>query len=100
MNLKFLQEPQLEFLKEGKYLKDGETAQERFQEIVERVRFYESRYSEGLADRISYIIDENILSLSTPTIANFGRKLENKNTHPLPASCNIVTVGNSSCYVI
>ena len=37
-----------------------------------KVREYESMYSEGLADRIEYMIDKNILSLSTPVLANFG----------------------------
>lgn len=96
MELKFLGEKQLEFLREGKYIKDDETPQERFGEIVEKVREYESQYSDGLADRIERLIDENILSLSTPCIANFGRKRKpNSNTQPLPASCNIVTVGDS-----
>lgn len=96
MKLEFLKEPQIEFLKEGKYILEGETPQQRFQEIVERVRFYEPRYSEGLADRIAYMLDKNILSASTPTLANFGRKIDpTKNSQPLPASCYIVTVGDS-----
>jgi ribonucleoside-diphosphate reductase alpha chain len=96
MKLEFLGEAQLEFLREGQYLKDGETAQQRFSEIVEKVREYESLYSDGLADRLEYMLDKNILSLSTPALANFGRKRkEGSNTQPLPASCNIVTVGNS-----
>lgn len=96
MKLEFLKEPQIEFLKEGKYILEGETPQQRFQEIVERVRFYEPRYSEGLADRIAYMLDMNILSASTPTLANFGRKIDpTKNSQPLPASCYIVTVGDS-----
>lgn len=96
MKLEFLGEAQIEFLREGKYIQDDETPQQRFKEIVEKVREYESLYSEGLADRIEYMIDKNILSLSTPVLANFGRPLKkDKNTHPLPASCYIVTVGDS-----
>lgn len=96
MELKFLKEPQIEFLREGQYIKEGETPEQRFQEIVERVRFYEPMYGEGLADRVSHMIGEGILCLSTPVIANFGRKLDpSKNTHPLPASCYIVTVDDS-----
>lgn len=96
MKLEFLQAPQLEFLREGKYIQDDETPQQRFKEIVDKVREYESDYSEGLADRIEYMLDKNILSLSTPVLANFGKiKKENKNTHPLPASCYIVSVGDS-----
>lgn len=96
MELEFLKEAQLEFLKEGLYIREGETPQQRVKEIIERVRVYEGLYSEGLADRLAYMIDKNIYSLSTPSLANFGRKNEiGSNTQPLPASCNIVTVGNS-----
>jgi len=96
MKLEFLKEPQIEFLKEGGYIEKGETPQQRFKDVVERVRQYEDLYSKGLSDRISYMLDKNILSLSTPALANFGRKKkENKNTQDLPASCNIVTVGDS-----
>jgi len=96
MELNFLGEAQIEFLKEGGYIEQNETPQQRFKEIVERVRFYESMYSEGLADRIAYMLNKNILSLSTPALANFGRKKkEDRNTVDLPASCNIVTVGDS-----
>lgn len=96
MKLEFLKEAQIEFLKEGRYIEPGETVQQRFKQIVDRVRDYESSYSEGLADRIAYMLDKNILSLSTPALSNFGRpRLKGSNTTPLPASCNIVTVGNS-----
>lgn len=96
MKLEFLGEAQIEFLREGKYIQDDETPQQRFEEIVGKVREYEMLYSEGLADRIKYMIYKNILNLSTPVLANFGRPLKkDKNTHPLPASCYIVTVGDS-----
>jgi ribonucleoside-diphosphate reductase alpha chain len=96
MTLDFIKEPQLEFLREGKYILENETPQERFLQIIEKVREYEPMYSEGLADRIEYMIDKNILSCSTPVISNFGRpKDSKKNTAPLPASCYIATVGNS-----
>lgn len=96
MTLDFIGEAQLEFLREGKYIKENETPQQRFGEIIDKVREYESMYSEGLADRIKYMVDKNILSLSTPVIANFGKLLKKgKNTHPLPASCYIVTVDDS-----
>ena len=53
-------------------------------------------YSDGLADRVSYMLDKNILSASTPVIGNFGRKQkESRKTNDLPASCYIVTVGDS-----
>lgn len=96
MKLEFLGNAQIEFLKEGGYIEKNETPQQRFEEIVNRVKFYEPKYSEGLAERIRYMLDKNILSLSTPALANFGRpKKEGQNTVPLPASCNIVTVGDS-----
>ena len=96
MKLDFLKPQQMEFLREGKYIQDDETPQQRFKEVVDKIREYESDYSEGLADRIEYMLDKNILSLSTPVLANFGKpKKEGKNTHPLPASCYIVTVGDS-----
>jgi ribonucleoside-diphosphate reductase alpha chain len=96
MKLEFLGEAQIEFLREGQYIKDNETPQQRFQEIVEKVREYEPMYSEGLADRFAYMLDKNIFSLSTPALANFGRKFnEDAKSHELPASCYIITVGNS-----
>lgn len=95
MELKFLKQAQIDFLKDG-YLEPGETPQQRFTAIVDRIRDYEKQYSDGLAERLAYMIDKNILSLSTPAIANFGRKRkETSNTVNLPASCNIVTVGDS-----
>ena len=96
MKLEFLGEAQIEFLREGQYIEKGETVEQRFSEIVERVRFYENKYSPGLADRIEILLDNNILSLSTPSFSNFGRKpKDGANSTALPASCNIVTVGNS-----
>jgi ribonucleoside-diphosphate reductase alpha chain len=96
MTTDFIKEAQLEFLREGKYILDNETPQERFKQIVEKVREYESLYSDGLADRIEYMIDKNILSCSTPVISNFGRPRDIKrNSQDLPASCYIVTCGDS-----
>jgi len=96
MNLNFLGKAQVEFLKGG-YLNIDETPEQRFTEIIDRIRYYENIYQdEGLADRLQYMIEKNILSLSTPAISNFGRKYDNnKNTVPLPVSCNIVSVGDS-----
>lgn len=96
MELKFLGEAQIEFLKEGQYILPNETPQQRFIEIVDKVREHEHMYSEGLSDRIAYMLDKNILSLSTPVLSNFGRKVDNnRKTQDLPASCYIVTVGDS-----
>ena len=61
MELKFLEEAQIEFLREGQYIKESETPQQRFGEIVEKIREYENLYSEGLADRIEHMLDKNIL---------------------------------------
>lgn len=95
MNLQFLKEPQRIFLKEGNYLKE-QTPEERYCEIVEKIREYEHLYSDGLADRISILLEKNILSPSTPTLGNFGRKKDkNSKTQNLPCSCNIVGVENS-----
>lgn len=91
MTLDFIKEPQLEFLKEGRYLVGDETPAQRFGEIIDKVREYEHMYSDGLADRIGYMINKGIFSCSTPVLANFGRK----NSKSLPASCYIVSVGDS-----
>jgi ribonucleoside-diphosphate reductase alpha chain len=96
MKLEFLKEEQVKFLREGQYIEEGETPQERFQAIVDRIKDYEKDYSDGLTDRMAYMLDKNIFSLSTPALANFGRKKkEGSNTQSLPASCNIITVGDS-----
>lgn len=96
MKLSFLGAPQVEFLREGKYIKDNETSQQRYQEIVERVRDYEEEYQEpGLADRMEVWLDNNYIQLSTPVLANFGRKNVKYKSPNLPASCNIVTVNDS-----
>lgn len=95
MELSFIKQEQLEFLREGKYILDNETPQQRFEEIVEGIRRYEASYSEGLADRLKVWLDKNYITLSTPALTNFGRKHKGRNTIPLPASCNIVTVNDS-----
>ena len=73
---------QIEFLKEKKYLKDGETLEERIAAMVGVVRKHEKDYSEGLADRIKGYIDNQILSPSTPQWSNLGRRKKG-NTQPL-----------------
>lgn len=97
MKLEFIKEAQLEFLKEGQYIEKGETPQQRIGEILDKVKEYEPMYKwEGLSDLIGEMIDKNYLSLSTPGFSNFGRKPKpGSNTVPLPASCNIITVGDS-----
>lgn len=96
MNLEFLGKAQIEFLKEGTYIKEGETPQDRYQQIVDRIRYYEDQYQEpGLADRMSEWLDKNYIQLSTPVLGNFGRINTKYKTRNLPASCNIVTVNDS-----
>lgn len=98
MKLKFLKEEQIEFLTVGNYIEKGETVFERFQQVIDKIQHYEDNfnYSKGITKRLKYMIDNNILSLSTPALSNFGRpKKEGTNTQDLPASCNIVTYNNS-----
>lgn len=87
-------EEQIFFLKNKKYLLEGETIEDRINDIVEVVRKYESKYSDGLADRIKMLIENQILSLSTPQWANMGRKKVG-GTVPLPVSCNIISYPDS-----
>jgi len=95
MDLKFIQPEQEAFLRKKHYIRSNETVEDRYYEIVERVRYYESEgYPEGLADRVQRYLFEGILSPSTPVLANFGRKKE-KGSTPLPVSCNIIGVENS-----
>lgn len=85
---------QIEFLEKKNYLKEGETLQDRIQDIYNVVKKHEHKYSDGLAERIKQLIEEQILSPSTPQWANLGRK-SRKNSTDLPCSCNIITVPNS-----
>lgn len=85
---------QIEFLRNKNYLELGETLEQRIDEIVQVVKNYEHLYSEGLSDRIRYLIENQILSLSTPQWANLGRK-KRGNTTPLPVSCNIISYPDS-----
>ena len=41
MKIDFIKKPQIDFLKEGFYIEEGETIEQRFKEIVDRVRDYE-----------------------------------------------------------
>ena len=87
-------EKQIEFLKNKTYLIGEETIEERINSIIDVVKNYESKYSEGLGDRIKDLIERKIFCPSTPQWANVGRKKVG-NTTPLPCSCNIITVPNS-----
>ena len=87
-------EEQIEFLKNKGYIEEGKTFSDRINDIVGVVKEYEHLYSEGLSERIKYMIENQILSLSTPQLANLGRKSNGKTTD-LNCSCNIITVPNS-----
>lgn len=93
MNLEFLGEDQREFLRVGNY-HVGQTVEERYREIFDCILSYSDSYGADNCNRIVELIEQNILSLSTPQIANLGKKKVG-NTVPLPASCHNVTVGNS-----
>lgn len=96
MKLEFLGKAQIEFLREGAYIKKDETPQDRYEQIVSRIRDYEEQYQEpGLADRMREWLDKNYIHLSTPVLGNFGRINNKYKTRNLPASCNIVTVNDS-----
>ena len=82
---------EIEFLRNKNYLRVDETVSDRISDIVEVVRKYEHKYSEGLADRIKFLIENQIFSPSTPQLANMGRK----NSKDLPVSCNIISYPNS-----
>lgn len=85
---------QLEFLKNKSYLKKGETLADRIDDIVNVVKKHEHKYMDGLSDLIRYMIENQILSPSTPQWANIGRPAR-ANSTDLPCSCNIITVPDS-----
>lgn len=87
---------QIRFFKNSNYLQGGETLQERIDAIVGVVEKYEYLYSDGLAKRVKYLIENQILIPSTPIWSNLGREeKDDSKSHPLPCSCNVVTVGDS-----
>jgi ribonucleoside-diphosphate reductase alpha chain len=85
---------QIEFLKNKQYITGDKKIEDRFDDIVNVVKKYEKDYSEGLGERVRYMLENQILSLSTPQLANLGRKSKG-NTTDLNCSCNIITVPNS-----
>lgn len=85
---------QIEFLKKKQYLKEGESVEDRIDEIGELVKKYEDDYYPGLSERIKDLIKSQVLSPSTPQWANLGREKE-EGTSPLPISCYILGVPNS-----
>lgn len=91
MELNFLGKAQREFLEVGGY-HSGVTVEERFGEIVDKVRYYETLgYPEGLGDRFENYLYNNIFSASTPVLTNFGKPM----SKDLPCSCNILTPSDS-----
>lgn len=87
-------EEQIQFLKNKNYLIEGESLEDRINDFHKTVKKYESKYSDGLADRVKDLIERQILSPSTPQWSNFGREIKG-NTTPLPVSCNIINYPNS-----
>ena len=87
----------IEFLKNGNYLEEGETIQERLDAICDVIKQYEGRFKQdGLAAKFRQDIENQYVILSTPQLANVGRlKKEGKKSHVLPCSCNICTPQNS-----
>ena len=91
LNLKWLKDDQKLFLERG-YLKNGQTAEERFLEIINRIKTISLQNSKGDEEAIKYIEDIDFrfkgyfekgwVSLSTPVISAFGAE------HNLPISCN------------
>lgn len=84
---------QLEFLEKKNYL-NGLSLEDRFTEICNKIREYESDYSEGLADRFRDYLERQVVSMSTPQWANFGIE-KKKGSTSLPVSCYITTPQNS-----
>ena len=80
----------IEFLRNKNYLHDDESIEDRIETIVSVVKRYEDDYYFGLADRIRFYLQEQILSPSTPQWANLGR-----GDKTLPVSCYITTPNNS-----
>ena len=90
-----LSQEQKDFLVGKQYLKENETIDERISDILAVVKTYEKQYKEeGLSERLSTWIHNKYISLSTPQLANVGRK-KIGNTQALPCSCNILSVNNS-----
>lgn len=84
---------QLEFLKKKNYLRGG-SLKDRISQIKSVIKRYESDYSDGLADRIEFYIENQILSPSTPQWANLGFEKKGGSS-PLPVSCYITAPTNS-----
>jgi ribonucleoside-diphosphate reductase alpha chain len=84
----------IKFLENKKYLKEGETIDQRISEIVSVVKRHEESYGEtGLSERIRGYINDQIFIPSTPQWSNVGRDYEGSPN--LPASCYILGVENS-----
>jgi len=87
---------QEQFLRKKKYLEDGQSVEDRYEQIVNRVKDLQDNYPNGagLSARILRYLEEGILSPSTPVLANFGKPRQEGSTS-LPVSCNIISVENS-----
>lgn len=90
IKLPWLHEDQRTFLDNG-YLSDGQTPEERYEEICNTIENYclkmsdtvESiEYCRGIRKRFKKYIESGWVSFSTPVLTNFGKE------HNLPISCN------------
>jgi len=93
MDLKFLGKYQRKFLDDGNY-HAGQTVEERFSDIEKCILSYSDRYGADNCKKIVDLIDKNIISLSSPQIANLGKE-KTGNSVALPASCHNISVGDS-----
>ncbi len=97
LNLKWLGESQRNFLEKG-YLRDGQTPEERYSEIIDTIEQYSLKmattpssivYLKTIGDRFKKYIENGWVSFATPVLINFG-KSEN-----LPISCNFSILEDS-----
>lgn len=90
--LKWLRQEQRLFMQRG-YLDEGDTPENRFQEIADQVQYYCNKMNdEGLfvdkqrtaniGERFEKYFEKGWVSLSTPVLKNFGKPFN------LPISCN------------
>lgn len=97
MRLDYLKDDQRLFLERG-YLRDGETAEDRYETIANTVENIALKMSEtiegieyvkGIGDRFRNYFERGWVSLSTPVLSNFGAK------DNLPISCNFSILDDS-----
>lgn len=85
MQLNWLTEDSRTFLNRG-YLRDGQTIEERYQEICDTIVKISKDVS--LGKRFENYIEKGWISFATPVLSNFGSK-------NLPISCNKSVIGDN-----